>query len=292
MGKATSAAVLWETYNTTDAVTAGTVVESAKIEDGKLVIEIPENARSGNAIVAVKNSSGTILWSWHIWVTDFNPDETQQTYVSGAVLMDRNLGAVSLNPGTMESFGLYYQWGRKDPFVINGYMVTAPADAIKYVDRDPNNDTIEQATKNPDIVYNDANWGYRYDLWGKEKTIYDPCPAGWRVMDPDAWDKIGRISGCYYGYFQVSSEYVTSTAYLPTAGRTDGDGNTYNCYEYGFYHTSNHDNDYYFHYSSNSVSPTNFGDDNQMSIRCQKIDLSDKPGNGDDYIVDDEYEWE
>ncbi|MFR9563860.1 MAG: hypothetical protein SNG55_06905, partial [Rikenellaceae bacterium] len=28
----------------------------------------------GNAVVAVRNSSGTILWTWHIWITDYNPD--------------------------------------------------------------------------------------------------------------------------------------------------------------------------------------------------------------------------
>ncbi len=32
-----------------------------------------EDIRQGNAIIAVKNSSGVILWSWHIWVTDYVP---------------------------------------------------------------------------------------------------------------------------------------------------------------------------------------------------------------------------
>lgn len=29
----------------------------------------------------------------------------------------------------------------------------------------------------------------------------------------------------------------------------------------------------------------------EFSVRCMKEDSSDKVGNGDDYIVDDEYEW-
>ena len=39
-----------------------------------LTFEVPqENIRQGNAIVAVRDASNTILWSWHIWVTDFVP---------------------------------------------------------------------------------------------------------------------------------------------------------------------------------------------------------------------------
>ncbi|MFR9597291.1 MAG: hypothetical protein SNH79_06930, partial [Rikenellaceae bacterium] len=31
----------------------------------------------GNAVVAVykDSSKSTILWTWHIWITDYNPDE-------------------------------------------------------------------------------------------------------------------------------------------------------------------------------------------------------------------------
>ena len=29
-----------------------------------------ESIRQGNALIAIKDSQNTILWSWHIWVTD------------------------------------------------------------------------------------------------------------------------------------------------------------------------------------------------------------------------------
>ena len=39
-----------------------------------LTFEVPQgNIRQGNAVVAVRDASNTILWSWHIWVTDFVP---------------------------------------------------------------------------------------------------------------------------------------------------------------------------------------------------------------------------
>ena len=31
--------------------------------------------------------------------------------------------------------------------------------------------------------------------------------------------------------------------------------------------------------------------DQRASVRCMKDIWNDKPGSGDDYIVDDEYEW-
>lgn len=93
--------------------------------------------KEGNAVIAVKNTSGTILWSWHIWVTNTNVLESAQTYrtnprwmdptllKNGLVprtltMMDRNLGAAGNEASdantASRAFGLYYQFGRKDPF--------------------------------------------------------------------------------------------------------------------------------------------------------------------------------
>lgn len=39
-----------------------------------LVFEVPQaSVTQGNAIVAVRNASNQIMWSWHIWVTDYVP---------------------------------------------------------------------------------------------------------------------------------------------------------------------------------------------------------------------------
>ncbi len=40
----------------------------------QLTFEVPKTSlQQGNAIVAVRDASNTILWSWHIWVTDYVP---------------------------------------------------------------------------------------------------------------------------------------------------------------------------------------------------------------------------
>ena len=82
------------------------------------------NGQPGNAVVAIYDmedadaEDATILWSYHIWVTDvadqpFGVNSKGNSYT----VMDRNLGAVSATPGDAGAIGLLYQWGRKDPFV-------------------------------------------------------------------------------------------------------------------------------------------------------------------------------
>lgn len=80
----------------------------------------------GNALLAAFNAAGEIVWSWHIWLTDMpavydyqnNYIEQSGGLTDGYYCMDRNLGATEATLwGGYETFGLYYQWGRKDPFI-------------------------------------------------------------------------------------------------------------------------------------------------------------------------------
>lgn len=49
--------------------------ESLKVKDGNLVFHIRrQTVTQGNALLAVRNSSKEIIWSWHIWVTPYKSD--------------------------------------------------------------------------------------------------------------------------------------------------------------------------------------------------------------------------
>ena len=98
------------------------------------------NAPRGNTVIALYDSvTKEILWSWHIWMSEYNEVKTNGTcragestidgFISEAskkslIIMDRNLGAVSADKNDgWKTYGLYYQMGRKDPFIggkING----------------------------------------------------------------------------------------------------------------------------------------------------------------------------
>ena len=106
----------------------------------------PDKSVSGQETIENK---GTILWSWHLWITKYNPESRAHTpelkadkyqVVGGEVhryedgsndplweiggeyeqkfIMDRNIGARDANPHSNENERglLYYQFGRKDPF--------------------------------------------------------------------------------------------------------------------------------------------------------------------------------
>lgn len=91
-----------------------------------------EEFAAGNAVICATDDLDNIVWSWHLWVTpDYNLGDGDVTLnanskCAGVVMMDRNLGALS--NGSDEEYtpienaqaaaGLYYQWGRKDPFML------------------------------------------------------------------------------------------------------------------------------------------------------------------------------
>jgi hypothetical protein len=82
-------------------------------------ITVQTSSAQGNAVIAIKGANtGTIYWSWHIWVVNYDPNK-DGTWTNpnnpNYTFMDRNLGATD-NQLNVESVGLTYQWGRKDPF--------------------------------------------------------------------------------------------------------------------------------------------------------------------------------
>ena len=198
-GAISSVEVLWETWNNAETVTAKSVVAEADFDkqDGDddywITFKMPATLHAGNAVIAAKNSGGSILWSWHIWVQ--STTVTSNTYgIYSSALMDRNLGALvaaTTSSVPVESFGLHYEWGRKDPFVgargiaDNSFAkVSGTAISVGY------EMTLAQTIANPTqyAVYTSAdswgNWLTPYDntLWQDDtKTIYDPCPVGYKV---------------------------------------------------------------------------------------------------------------
>ena len=85
-------------------------------------------ADAGNAVIGLFSGT-TLLWSWHIWFTDYNPDVQYDAYKTSAaghpnplLMMKYNLGATDQsgalsNVANTYKHGFHYQWGRKDPFL-------------------------------------------------------------------------------------------------------------------------------------------------------------------------------
>ena len=65
-----SAAILWESFGTSTTPRVGDLIKKVAYNNGYLYFEPADIFREGNAVIAAKDASGTILWSWHIWLTD------------------------------------------------------------------------------------------------------------------------------------------------------------------------------------------------------------------------------
>lgn len=185
--------ILWESFGSDVAPERRELIRGFRHEDGYIAFQTSETFKKGNAVIAARNGKGTILWSWHIWMTD-TPQE-QVYYNDAGTMMDRNLGATSVTPGDAGAHGLSYQWGRKDPFlgsssvhknkgVVAKSTITWPSP----VESDMNTDLVEYTVQNPTVFIcvpyaGDWNGKTDYELWQSSKTVYDPCPPGWRVPD-------------------------------------------------------------------------------------------------------------
>lgn len=199
--KVGSASVL----NTTDNQAAVKTSSVSLDSKGRITFNSPSGTNGiGNAVIAVyseENCTGDILWTWHIW----KPEETvaDQKYSSTYTLMDRNLGACTKlsTDNVNASSGAYYQWGRKDPFFTNANSGAITVKSTQYtIATSPT--AIGTAVGNPATFYANNN-GTSSDwlitannaLWGTNKTIYDPCPAGYRVADQNEFkDNLTTLS--------------------------------------------------------------------------------------------------
>ena len=245
-----SAALLWQ--DAEDLVTA------VDIDGDYLTLTVGEDAttQEGNAVIAAKDAEGTIVWSWHIWVT-------KQTF---ATLADINTGSYtySVTPVNLGWVGdatsttgycTYYQWGRKDAFKGTGsytdenvYNISnAPVSGISHTDNNsvtiggniqhPTEHNQNSTTKGPcDTQY--------YNMWDAQqtsnttaaaatvKTVYDPCPPGFCVP----------TSGLY-NYIASQPEFAFNNGYtynndvfFPASGYRDGgSGDLSNVGSYGYY---------------------------------------------------------
>lgn len=220
--KAASVRLIWQT--------AADLVQFVYLNKDKASFYVGANTedntkiKEGNALIGAYDANGTLLWSWHIWATGHDFEANVLKYDNGYQVMDRNLGALNnANSTTAEilaSLGLYYQWGRKDPFIgPSSYQASNGADAVMYnassmrVYRTSTVSTAETgtqayATANPLCFITgtkDKNYDWMWTssdvLWGATKNENDPCPFGWKVAPA------GALSGLKIASTPVAEDF-------------------------------------------------------------------------------------
>ncbi|MGI6794925.1 fimbrillin family protein, partial [Bacteroides sp. KG68] len=234
------------------------LVTNVNLSSEKLFLEFTVNQstiRQGNAVVAVRDASGTVMWSWHIWVTDYKPGTTgttpdkeitnhqgvhykimsfnlgwcdgkEETYaertvqvrfkqkptagytsaVTQTITVKQKAHTIAAELGN----NVYYQWGRKDPFVgaLEGIGGSSNSINKTWYDADGNvktnqlppissfsyDDCIKSGIINPNTFCTNGYMDNKYaNLWSANntvdtpndnpvvKTIYDPSPVGYKL---------------------------------------------------------------------------------------------------------------
>ena len=238
---ATQAAIVWTDQS--GIVEASSLGIEGSGTNAFVHFHVPaDKIKNGNAVIAVKNASGTIMWSWHLWFDHKEVLETVKctnyqgvdynftkqtlgfayrkwegtTYDKPRVARVKveqtiaNHGAkqfayidIKQNPNSVKEISsTFYQFGRKD--AMPGVQTVSDG---SFTENGGNNMSIRNGIQHPEAFYdwgdswsNNPPAGYSYyNLWSMDntttgrndnavvKTIYDPCPAGFKMPASNAF---------------------------------------------------------------------------------------------------------
>ncbi|WP_446189234.1 fimbrillin family protein [Hoylesella enoeca] len=279
---ATQAAIVWTDQS--GIVEASSLGIEGSGTNAFVHFRVPQDKiKNGNAVIAVKNASGTIMWSWHLWFdrkevletvkctnyqgVDYN--FTKQTLGFAyrkwegttydkprvaRVKVEQTIadhGAkqfayidIKQNPNSVKEISsTFYQFGRKDAFP----GVNSVSDG-SFNENGGNNTSIQNGIQHPETFYiwgSNYNW---YNLWSMDntttgynnnavvKTVYDPCPAGFKMPASNAFTGFTttgngtgnqtewNVSGDWdYGWnFNNKISNPDATVYFPASGFRSG----------------------------------------------------------------------
>lgn len=240
----TKAKIIWQDGNQ--------VSNNVSIQNNNLVFTVDKkNIKNGNAVVAVTDKDGVVMWSWHLWFT--SPEALNTTTLEKGTniinvvakeplglayvkwLQSKNSNGTARtedrhikiklkqndNNGQTATVEIIqkpvyyreinttsYQFGRKDPMPnidVAGFNIEpAETDGKRIQDFIQNPGTFYTGAH----LYSEFNNGETYSLWASNttlenhdltntnKSIYDPCPAGYKVL-PVAYIPIFTNNGSY-----------------------------------------------------------------------------------------------
>lgn len=186
---------------------------------------------TGHAVIARYDKNGNIDWSWHLWFVgnnefslggDLDLGESwtsnivkDQSLPDGSSIMDRNLGTYSnvWTNYTGIDLGLYYRYGRKEPYFSGAYQGGGTLDG------------------NP-----------TWETQNNKKSPTDPCPPGYRVPPASLWEGTNaqnatnaHLSGTIrrqVGFLQTQNTQVSAFRYWNNGNSLNDENDIY--YPYGY----------------------------------------------------------
>ena len=175
-------------------------------------------------------SAGDIVWTWHLWLgmpeaRHFRFPATSDAYMftnEDWIMLDRNVGAETNELGNVRSTGLFYQRGRKEPMIgfgdiqgsttwtsnqIHTYRNTIVFGTranwtanVKYSNYNTLSEpmsliaSIDYDTSSPYYyAWNSASEVSETSIANDTKSMFDPCPVGYRLPTTREWDNFKNV---------------------------------------------------------------------------------------------------
>ena len=220
-----------------------------------------DKIRNGNAVIAVKNASGTVMWSWHLWFDHSDVLNTvactnyqgytynftkqtlgfayrrweestyskprkarvkvEQTIANGGTKQFAYID-ITQNPGNVKEISsTLYQFGRKD--ALPGVQTVSDG---SFNEDGGNNMSVTNGIRNPETFYTrGSSWynGYsQYNLWSMDNTVTD---GNDNAVVKTIYDP------CPAGFHMPASNAFTG---FTTNGQGNGPKNVSGAWDYGY----------------------------------------------------------
>lgn len=255
-----------------------------------------------NGVLSIKNSSGVIMWNWHIWVWSDSLETVEITNSTSAKykILPVNLASKWDDTAKTKIKNWFYQFGRPNPMLCpSSYNSTsnhASFGVLSYAVASIASN-IQTGIKNPATFYRydssyNYNWfqtnsGKTYNLWDAActsngnsdnnvvKTIYDPCPIGFKMPNGNTFT--------YFSTSNVVGSFANGWKFKRYSGDTVGvffPALGYRSYSVGSFisvgsrgyvwlsSASSQDGAYYLNFNSSNVGPQlNSSRANGFSVR-------------------------
>lgn len=197
----------------------------------RISVNVPSDHCGGNVLIGIyKDDPEKIIWSWHLWITDYVPDHiggskpvdgkyvysvpggevhrygtakndgTETIWASGrryesAFIMDRNLGATDTkNHGANATTFKYYAFGRKDPFNATCPIWTYANDFTPTKIAKGNPSSIQRSVLNSPEGGNTGGRNMPYTVMNPTVIIGDPGYGGYGHWSSDIFGQTKDIN--------------------------------------------------------------------------------------------------
>ena len=180
-------------------------------DEANHTVTVRNTGSFAGAPILVMKKNGKILWAWSFWNVAADGTSIDPVTVGNYKFAPMDLGQPTTNADAwtannnypMYSMNLLYQWGRPYPIFWNSFW------SIDMVGTTQTSNvpsvfvpmTLSESLSSVGMIINHpedqnmSDWTSDTDnlLWGSEsleedgaKTIYDPCPEGWKVVSGPA----------------------------------------------------------------------------------------------------------